>query len=85
MPTQTDTIYNAMRDTLVTTFTVPADDIEPTTTLGELDLDSLALAELAVILSEKLDVTVTEGGVTADHSLADFAAHIHATTDRNGA
>ncbi|EFE77748.1 phosphopantetheine-binding protein [Streptomyces filamentosus] len=71
-------IFGFMRDQLKKTFQIPDDQIEPTTTFGELELDSLALAELAVLLGEELGVTVTEDGITAETTLAEFAGEVEA-------
>ncbi|MEU9481745.1 acyl carrier protein [Streptomyces sp. NPDC048191] len=73
MSPTSDVVYSALRRALISKFAVPADDIEPGRTIGDLELDSLALAELAVVLSEELGVTVTEDGVTSANSLAEFA------------
>lgn len=84
MSTGTDTVYVTLSDTLQSKFNTPADEITPTTTIGDLELDSLALAELAVVLSEELGVTVTEDGITADTSLAEFTEHIAAHVRTGG-
>ncbi|MGW6258991.1 acyl carrier protein [Streptomyces sp. NPDC055085] len=85
MPAHADTIYQALCGVLVSTFAIPLREIRPTATIGDLDLDSLALAELAVILSENIGITVTEDGITAEHSLSDFAEHISASALRRSA
>ncbi|CAM5363243.1 hypothetical protein STENM223S_03931 [Streptomyces tendae] len=74
--TSTSTVYGTLRETLVTKFAIPDEEIRPGTTVGELDLDSLALAELAVVMSEELGITVTEEGITADTSLEEFTERI---------
>ncbi|MFG2637985.1 acyl carrier protein [Streptomyces sp. NPDC048362] len=81
MSTSTDAVYSALRQTLINKFDVPANEIQPGKTIGDLELDSLALAELTVVLSEELGVTVTEEGVTSASSLAEFADLV--TTEAN--
>lgn len=76
MSTSHEAVYRVLRHTLSEKFRVPHEEIRPDATIGELDLDSLALAELAVVLSEELGVSVTEEGVTRTTTLDQFAAGV---------
>ncbi|GGW79628.1 hypothetical protein GCM10010503_66570 [Streptomyces lucensis JCM 4490] len=80
MPTSPEAVYRLVHDTLTTKFELPAAEIRPDATIGELELDSLALAELAVVLSEELGVEVTEEGVTRTTTLDEFAAGVARAT-----
>ncbi|MFJ5030478.1 acyl carrier protein [Streptomyces sp. NPDC088560] len=44
---------------LTSTFRIPEDEIQPQATLEELGLDSLALADLWLVIHERFGVTVT--------------------------
>ncbi|MBT1187500.1 acyl carrier protein [Streptomyces sp. CJ_13] len=73
MSTTLQSAYDTLSQALTETFRIPAEELSLETTIGSLELDSLALAELAVSLSERLGVSVTEEGVTAETTLGDFA------------
>lgn len=49
-----------IHDVLTTTFMVPPEEISPEAHLEQLELDSLALAEFALILGERLGVRLDE-------------------------
>jgi acyl carrier protein len=49
-------VLRAVEKILIDTFDVPAERLRPETTFENLELDSLALAELAVLVQEELGV-----------------------------
>ncbi|KOU00080.1 MULTISPECIES: acyl carrier protein [Streptomyces] len=71
----TDT-YDVIRSVLTTTFRIPDDEISPERTLEQLELDSLALAEFALILQERLEVRVDEEHATRATTLAQVTEHL---------
>jgi acyl carrier protein len=71
-----DAVYQLISETLVTKFRVPAEEIKPEATVGALELDSLALAELAVTVEEELGIEVAEDGANGTTTLAELVADI---------
>ncbi|MGW0708279.1 acyl carrier protein [Streptomyces sp. NPDC002643] len=67
--------YDILRTVLTSTFNVPDDEITPESTLQDLQLDSLAQAELLVILRNDLGVVIEiDGGhVTRTSTLGALA------------
>lgn len=59
---------------LMEKFEVSADSIRPDATLASLDLDSLALAELALALQDQLGVRVDESEATKRTTVAELTA-----------
>lgn len=57
-------IHPKITDVLISTFKVPAAEILPDSTMDSLEMDSLAVAEFAVIIKEKLGVDATPTGST---------------------
>jgi len=53
-------MYDEIKNYLVSTFKVPADEIHPEATLEELGLDSLDVVELAALIKDQLNADVTE-------------------------
>lgn len=53
-------MYDDIKDMLVATFKVPADEISPDSTLEELELDSLDVVELAAMIKDQLGVEVSD-------------------------
>ena len=53
--------YDVIRSVLSGSFRVPEDEIRPGATLGELDLDSLALTEFVLVLHERFGVKIEIG------------------------
>lgn len=51
-------MYDILRDILVESLQVRAEDVQPTATREEIGLDSLAVLELAILLTERLGVQV---------------------------
>ncbi|MDQ0789991.1 acyl carrier protein [Streptomyces sp. B3I7] len=68
--------YDTVRSVLTDTFRVPGTDIEPGRTLGQLDLDSLALAELALVLHERLGVRIDGEYASRDTTVDRLAGHL---------
>ncbi|MBZ6112770.1 MULTISPECIES: acyl carrier protein [Streptomyces] len=73
----TDT-YDVIRSVLTTTFQIPDAEISPERTLEQLELDSLALAEFALILQERLEVPVDEEHATRTTTLVQVTEHLDA-------
>ena len=53
-------MYDDIKNMLVSSFKVPADEIHPEATLEDLELDSLDVVELAAMIKDRLDVQVSE-------------------------
>ncbi|MFB7707670.1 phosphopantetheine-binding protein [Streptomyces sp. NPDC056105] len=64
----------AVASVLMEKFEVGADKIRPDATLASLDLDSLALAELALALQDRLGVRVDESEATKRTTVAELTA-----------
>ncbi|MCX5085801.1 phosphopantetheine-binding protein [Streptomyces sp. NPDC001939] len=64
----------AVAAVLTEKFEVGADSIRPDATLASLDLDSLALAELALALQDRLGVRVDESEATKRTTVAELTA-----------
>ncbi|GAB1692430.1 acyl carrier protein [Krasilnikovia sp. M28-CT-15] len=59
-------------------FYVPHADLAPTARFEDLNVDSLVLAELAVILQQRLGVPVDESDLPAEMTIADAAENLSA-------
>ncbi|MEK0100478.1 phosphopantetheine-binding protein [Streptomyces sp. A475] len=68
----------AVATVLMEKFEVSADSIRPDASLASLDLDSLALAELALTLQERLGVRVDESEATQRTTVAELTATLAA-------
>lgn len=68
--------YDTLRSILTGAFRVPEDEIRPELTLGQLDLDSLALTELVLIVHERLGVRIGNEYVSRGTTLAQIADHL---------
>ncbi|MFD3558451.1 phosphopantetheine-binding protein [Streptomyces sp. NPDC058686] len=64
----------AVASVLMHKFEVGPDSIRPDATLASLDLDSLALAELALALQDQLGVRVDESEATKRTTVAELSA-----------
>ncbi|GGP45213.1 phosphopantetheine-binding protein [Streptomyces sp. L500] len=73
----TDT-YAVIHSILTTTFRVPDHEIGPQVTLEQLQLDSLALAELALLLEERIGVKLDSEHATRFTTLAEITDHLDA-------
>ncbi|GAA1913864.1 hypothetical protein GCM10009837_43220 [Streptomyces durmitorensis] len=78
-------IDTAIHSVLTGKFEVPQDLILPEATLESLDLDSLALAELALALQEELAVEVQEHEATKSTTVAGLTATLAAKRTAAGA
>ncbi|MEU3960304.1 acyl carrier protein [Streptomyces buecherae] len=63
--------YDDLTRLLVRVFRVDPAELSPGVTLQQLNLDSLALVELAVACNEQFGTTVDETSFTSEHRLAD--------------
>lgn len=72
----TDT-YDTVRSALAATFRIPEDELHPQVTLAQLEMDSLALAEFALVLEERLGVKLQSEHATGETTLAEVAEHLH--------
>ncbi|MET7307897.1 acyl carrier protein [Streptomyces sp. NPDC005134] len=74
-------IHPKITDVLIGTFKVPAAEILPDSTMDSLEMDSLAVAEFAVIIKEKLGVDAGSDRLYKDATLADITRFIDETVD----
>lgn len=65
--------YDALKAILVEQLRVPAILITPEATKDDLDLDSLAVAELVTILSDEHGLAVDESEIAAARTVQDIA------------
>lgn len=70
--------YDTLAAVLTTTLGRPADAVRPDTRLEDLHLDSLALVELSVSLSEHLGIRLN--GVDRTETLAQLGTRLDAMT-----
>ncbi|HEX6471598.1 MAG TPA: phosphopantetheine-binding protein [Streptosporangiaceae bacterium] len=63
------TVYERLSDLLVTKFGVSATEIEPDATFEELELDSLALVEVAMAVQEEFGVDIGDSELTPKHTM----------------
>jgi acyl carrier protein len=61
---------------LVTSFGVSAEEIRPDATFAELDVDSLALVEFALLVHKELGVPLDEDEISGTHTVRDVVALI---------
>jgi acyl carrier protein len=71
-------IHSQITDVLTNTFKVPAAEILPGSTMDSLEMDSLAVAEFAVIIKETLGVEADSDKLYKDATLADITTFIDA-------
>ncbi|RDG34878.1 acyl carrier protein [Streptomyces corynorhini] len=69
-------IHPKIIEVLTGTFKVPAAEIVPEATMDSLEMDSLAVAELAVIFKETLGVPADSDTLLKDASLAEITAYL---------
>ncbi|MCC3777705.1 acyl carrier protein [Streptomyces sp. UNOB3_S3] len=70
--------YAVIHSILTTTFRVPDHEVGPQATLEQLQLDSLALAEFALILEERIGVKLDSAHATRLTTLAEVTEHLDA-------
>ncbi|NEB00378.1 acyl carrier protein [Streptomyces sp. SID13726] len=73
-----DRVYDHLVTLLADKFEVDPDRIRATATLGELDLDSLAVVELYVTLQEEWRVPLDDSAASADVTVTDVARAVTA-------
>ncbi|MET7567517.1 phosphopantetheine-binding protein [Streptomyces sp. NPDC005492] len=71
-------VQTAVATVLTGKFEVSPDNIRPEATLESLDLDSLALAELALALQEALGVPVAEEEAAKGSTVGELVAALNA-------
>ncbi|MFE2294807.1 acyl carrier protein [Streptomyces sp. NPDC059452] len=71
-------VYSHLVTLLGDKFEVAADQIRPDATLGDLDLDSLAVVELYVTLQEEWEVPLDDSEATAELTVAEVARSVAA-------
>ncbi|MCG7528818.1 acyl carrier protein [Streptomyces sp. OfavH-34-F] len=72
------TIHPRITDVLSRTFKVPVAEILPDATMDSLDMDSLAVAEFAVVLREATGVELDTATLHRRTTLAQLTDHLHA-------
>jgi acyl carrier protein len=65
------TIYDRLSELLITKFGVGADEISPDATFNELELDSLALVEIAMAVQEEFGADIDDSELSPKHTMAD--------------
>ncbi|MEU5208923.1 acyl carrier protein [Streptomyces sp. NPDC020742] len=78
-----DGAYAALCAALTETFGVEQHDLRPDATFEELDVDSLALLEFALVMGERLGVSSKDAELRPTMTLAEAAAYVQAL--RSGA
>ncbi|MFE1027046.1 acyl carrier protein [Streptomyces sp. NPDC058818] len=68
--------YDTFRSILSSAFRIPEDEIRPDLTLGQLDLDSLALTELVLIVHERFGVKVDSAYASRSTTVAQVVDHL---------
>lgn len=73
-----ESTVDIIRDLLTDTFGVFGGDPRRDTTFESLDIDSLVLLELAVALERRFGITVPEGALFAEQTIAEAAEVVDA-------
>ncbi len=71
-------ILERLSGLLVSYFGVEADEVRPDATFAELDLDSLAIVEFALVAEKEFGVTIGEDEVSPQARVADALALLDA-------
>lgn len=74
------TVLDRLTTMLTDRFGVPADELRPEATFAELDLDSLALVEFALVAEKEFGVPIGEDEVSTDATIADAVRLIASKT-----
>ncbi|GAA4815725.1 acyl carrier protein [Streptomyces ziwulingensis] len=77
-------VYAVIVGILTEKFRVPAELISPQSTLEELEMDSLALAEFALVLREETGIELEERDAGTSSSLAELVDRLQARADAGG-
>ncbi|MFE3941757.1 acyl carrier protein [Streptomyces sp. NPDC059118] len=75
------TIHPKITEVLTHTFKVPVGEIHPGSTMDSLEMDSLAVAEFAVLIRETAGGDREFDQLAKDATLADISRFIHAAAD----
>lgn len=75
------TIHPRITDVLSRTFKVPVAEILPESTMDSLDMDSLAVAEFAVVLRETTGVELDSATLHRQTTLAGLTEFLHASAE----
>ncbi|GGR35362.1 acyl carrier protein [Streptomyces roseolus] len=73
-----DRVYDHLVTLLVDKFEVDGDRIGPSATLGELDLDSLAVVELYVTLQEQWRIPLDDSAANSELTVGEVAGSVAA-------
>ncbi|WP_438484832.1 phosphopantetheine-binding protein [Streptomyces sp. S186] len=68
-------MYETLSRLLVQEFGISSDLVHPQSTARALEMDSLSLAELTVMITERTGLRFEEDGVTLDSTLEEIATH----------
>jgi acyl carrier protein len=74
-------IHPKITEVLAQTFKVPAVEISPHATMDSLEMDSLAVAEFAVIIKERLGVDTDADTLLKGATLAEISAFLDEAQD----
>jgi acyl carrier protein len=66
-------LYDNLKSILVSEFLLKADDIRPGATLAEAGMDSLAMVELAMVLSKRYGAELSDDELIETATVADIA------------
>lgn len=72
------TVVERLADVLVTYFGVEADEVRPEATFTELDLDSLAIVEFALVAEKEFGVAIGEDEVSPHATVAEALVMLEA-------
>ncbi|PSJ29134.1 acyl carrier protein [Streptosporangium nondiastaticum] len=70
--------YDLLRSILTSNFRIPENEIQPQVTLEQLGVDSLALAELSLIIHERFGMKVDRESATRNATIAEIVDHLDA-------
>lgn len=68
-----DAVIERINALLVSRFAVPEADLSPDATFADLDLDSLALVEFALVAEKEFGVRIADDEVSPDATVRDAA------------
>ncbi|GAA2471407.1 acyl carrier protein [Streptomyces mauvecolor] len=79
-----DPVYQHLVTTLTTKFEVPPDRVSPQATLGDLELDSLALVELYVTLQDHWKIPLDDSTAKPELTLHQVTQAVKNLQDEHG-
>ncbi|MDS1271058.1 acyl carrier protein [Lipingzhangella sp. LS1_29] len=68
--------YSKLKEILITKFEIPESDIHPKAMLENLELDSLALMELALTVQQTFDIGLNEVEISPQQTLEEISTWI---------